>query len=217
MRTISIELYSFDELNEEAKKVAIEQYRDVVGFEHSNIWDEAHKTVEAFHDNFFTKEGNNSWLTWWFNGLDNAADVTKMTGLRLRTWLLNNMGDILYKPKFIGSLKRNKVISHRRVKSKALSNGNVFNPYYSGVQMDTSCTLTGMYYDDVLLSCFHEFIDGGFLTNKKTLPNLLDEAFHRLKKAIDEEMEEQESDESISEILIDNEYEFTKDGKISTL
>ena len=53
MRTETINIYTFEELSEEAQENAIAQY---VPFT-DNIYDEVNTTVEEFHNVFGTKEG----------------------------------------------------------------------------------------------------------------------------------------------------------------
>ena len=61
-KTIRTKVYSFNELNDEAKQVAIQWYREKI-LDTYFIYDEAHKSVKAFHELFGIKEGSRSFLS----------------------------------------------------------------------------------------------------------------------------------------------------------
>jgi hypothetical protein len=209
MKTITLTLYSFNELSKEAKQKAIENERENVHFDF--IYDDAYKTVKEFNDLFNTKEGNRSWLDFSTSSIDD--NVLQLKGLRLRKYILNNFGNQLFKPKFIGSLENNNIYTHKRIKSKRLSNGNVFNPYCSGVQKDNSCVLTGACYDNSILKPIYDFIEFKGDYSHITFDMLMQDCFDSLEKDIENEKEYLESDEAILETINANEYTFEANGK----
>lgn len=207
MKTIEIKLYSFNELSEEAKANAIEQHREKQDFYH--LWDEGHKTAEKLHELFNSENKHaNSWLEFSTSKIEDA--VLELKGQRLRTWILNNYGKTLYKPKYIGSIEKEPTSRNPRIKTTRYKNGNTFNAYYSAVQKDSSCVLTGMCYDDDALKPMYDFIEK---PNDKTLEDLIGDCFHALKKTIEDEIEYRQTDEAIAEDLQEGDEEFTEDGK----
>lgn len=130
----------------------------------------------------------------------------------------HNYWNKLYKGKFIGSLDSNEVKSHRRIKSKKLSNGNVFNPYYSGCSFENSCVLTGFCYDHSILDPIYELIQ--YPEYKRDyfsymdLETLFNDCFEKLEKDLDEEVQYRNSDEFIIEEIEANEYQFLASGKV---
>lgn len=214
-KTIEITIYKFEELSKEAKEKAIQQYRDNSGNDNQFIYDEAHETVKAFHEAFGTTEGGRSWLEVSFNNIED--NVLELKGMRLRTYILNNFGTDLFTPKYIGSLKVNEIVKHKRIKSKPLSNGNVFNPYYSGCQVDNSCVLTGVCYDQSLLQPIYDFISWNEKPDYNTyedFQNLIEDCFKNLERDIELEVDAMNMDDYIIEQIEANDYDFTEEGEI---
>jgi hypothetical protein len=213
MKTISINLYSFNELSEAAKEKAIQKVRNNNPNDYSYIYDEAYKTVKEFHKIFPTSLGLRSWLDY-RNNLD--KDIINLTGLRLHKYILNNYGNYLFKAAYRGSLSTNEHISHKRIKSPLEVNkeGNRFNTYYSAIFKDNSCVLTGVCYDDDLLKPIYQFLESNCKDESINIIDLFDECFNSLRKSIESEIEWNESDEGIKDFIESNDYEFTKEGKI---
>lgn len=97
MRTIRIKLYKFDELSKDAQKKAIDNFRNN-SVDTSFIYDDAHNTVKAFNDVFGTNTGLNSWLDCSCSNIDN--NLLELKGLRLRTYIINNFWNSLFKGKY---------------------------------------------------------------------------------------------------------------------
>ena len=138
MKTIEINLYSFDELSDKAKENAMNKYYENEDFYY--IWEEAHETVKEFCDKTIIKTSNNSWLEPNFNNIDD--DIINLKGVRLMKYFINNF-DFLYKPKYLKSYDEHK--THRMIKNKiAINTGNKYSLAYSNIQKETSCNLTGV-------------------------------------------------------------------------
>ena len=93
MRTKTIEIYQFGELNEQAKENAREWWRNGHhDFAWSDEWmDSAKKGLEAFGaelKNWSIDCLNINASSWTVKNHDSNAD--ELTGVRLRTWLINN-------------------------------------------------------------------------------------------------------------------------------
>jgi len=213
MRTIEITAYKFEELSEEAKKKAIEEYRSN-GVDTSYNWNDAYESVKKFHEVFGTSEGRNSWLNFMDGGL--TDDVFHMKGLRLRTYILNNFGDQIFTPKYLKAGERTKTEpKHHRMRRVRKTDydpqgeGNFYSQYYSNIQRYYSCPLTGVCYDMDLLDPFVKFIKK---PDDSDFEDLLNKAFYGLKKSLESEDEYRNSDEAIQEDIEANEYEFDEDG-----
>lgn len=210
MKTVTINTYKFAELSEEAKQVAIDAHREHA--DNSYIYIEARETVKAFEDIFpVDSRGRNSWLDCNTNNIDDS--INELSGHRLRTYIYNNFGYALYKPAYMGSVKRDGPVTHRRVKSKKLRNGRYFNPYYSAIKKDTSCVLTGVCYDDDMLRPLYLFLDMKDYEGYN-FSDLMEACYNSLEASLKSEEEYLYSDEAIIETITANDYDFLETGKV---
>lgn len=212
MKTISINLYEYSELSEKAKQRAINQVRNRESNDNF-FYDEAEKTVKEFEKIFPTNsKGNDSWLEC---NVDIEDNIETLSGERLRKYIYNNFGKSLYKPKYVGSLKTNDFVSHKRIKSPLEVNraGNRFNPYYSAINVSDSCVLTGVCYDNDMLNPLYLFLDRkGYLNY--SFSELLKLCYSSLKKSLANEEDYRNSDAGILDIINCNDFMFDEYGKI---
>jgi hypothetical protein len=209
MRTIEVKLFLFSELSEEAKQTAISNCLEYV--DNTYNYDEAHQTVKAFEAIFPTdSRGNRGWLEC---NVRIDDDIENLEGERLRKYIYNNFGSSLYTPKYIRHLKNNKeVVKHRRIKSTKHKNGNVSNCYYSAIQVDNSCVLTGVCWDINMLKPLYKFLDRkGY--EGYNFSELLKVCYENLETSLRSEDDYLTSEEGITEMIECNEYEFTEDGE----
>jgi len=208
MRTIRIKVYKFDELSDKAKQKAIDHYRNN-WLDTGYIYDEAHNTVKAFHDVFGTEAGRDSWLDIRTGHIDDS--IMELSGQRLATYIWNNYKTSLYKGKYY-NLNSKKQIKHPRVKSKWYERTNQWgNYYYSAITLEHSCPLTGWCYDDDILDPIFNFLDK---PDSRTFEELLNDCLRSLDKSLKREEDYLYTDESITENIETNEYEYTIDGNI---
>ena len=212
MKTIRTKIYEFSELTPDAKEKAIDQLR--YSFPTDHVYDEAQKTVEAFHELFGTKSGSRSWLDCNSGHIDD--NIMNLKGLRLRTWIINNFGKELYKGKYF-SLWSKTEKSYKHYKEGY----PVLKSRYSKVLFDNSCVLTGVCYDMSLLQPVYDFLDNYHVKvdyySYMDLETLFNDCFSELEKDIDSEVQVMTDDEYVIEQIEANEYEFFKDGTRSTL
>ena len=202
MKTIEINLYSFDELSDKAKRKALKEYIENEDFYY--IWEEAHETVKAFCDKTIVKTYQDSWLEPNFNNIDDS--ILNLTGVRLMKYFINNF-DFLYKPKYLKSYDDHK--THRMIKNIiALNTGNKYSLAYSNIQKETSCNLTGVCYDDDFLKPIYDFLQKP--TKNKTFEDIISDCFYCLKKSIENEIEYMQSMEYFNELCEMNNYYFTE-------
>lgn len=216
--TITRNIYKFNELTEDAKENAINEFREQ-GVDVNYIYDEAYNTVKEFHKYFPTKEGNRSWLNTQFTCEDN---ILELTGERLRKYLINNFYSALYSRKYLGSIGKNKVINHRMSETHYynMSKGAICNSsnfIYSNIQFNNDCTLTGVCYDYSLLRPIYDFINEGHIKDSFKYLNfemLINDCFESLEKDIKKEVEYLSSEEAIIETIEANDYEFNEEGEL---
>jgi len=214
MKTIEIKLFEYSELpTEKAKEKARDWFnKDVANVDY--IYSDAHETVKAFFKHFPGSEGRNSWLDINTNNIDD--NILELTGTRLATYIYNNFGDVLFKRKYLkhGELVDVKKPHHRMMKQREITNncsnkGKFLISYYSNIQKETSCVLTGFCYDDDLLGPIYDFLKAPDNTN---FEDLLNNCFEALRKSVDDEVEYRKSREAIEEDIEANEYTFLEDG-----
>jgi hypothetical protein len=215
MKTIRIKIYKFEELSQDAKNAAIEKHRNK-GIENFFIYDDAEKTVNAFNDLFGTSSGRNSWLDVNTDNFD--ENIINLKGLRLQKYILNNFGSQLFKRKYLKHgkmLDKNIDVWHRMRKVTTINQGpnkGKFSiSYYSNLNTENSCVLTGMCYDNNLLNPIYNFLELRTF-DSTNFDDLINECFYSLKKTIELEEEYLSSDDGIIEKILSNDYDFLKDG-----
>ena len=211
MKTIKLNIYPFEELSEKAKETALCQFNNI---DSSYIYDEAYKTVKKFHEVFGTKEGSRSWLRVQTNFEEN---VENLKGLRLRTYIINNFWEEICTPKFIGSMDKNVIVGHKRIKSTQHDNGNVSNHYYSGAKKEVSCPLTGVCYDISLLNPIIQFVNNYDAMKDyysyMDIDTLMNDCFNELEQDIESEVQAMGEDDFKIEHIEANEIEFLENGQ----
>jgi RecG-like helicase len=195
MKTISI--YEFSELSENVKQKVLENF-DTELIHTDHIYYDSQKTLEKFKENIAYK----------LKYMENDD----ITGLRLHKWILNNLYIELFKPKFIGSI--DKIIKHKRLENNYYKSGNVSSHYYSGINVDNSCVLTGVCYDDDILTPIYEFLKNPY---DLTFRELINDCMENLEKSLQSELDYLTSEEGIIEHIACNDYMFTENGDIVNL
>jgi hypothetical protein len=194
MRTIETQIYTFAELSDKAKEKAISDYYNRSGF---HWMDESCKSlldgVRMFADlkNWSIDPECPAHSSIDFK-IHESEEIQTLTGLRLRTWLINNVA--FYVPKIYrkGNAKR---------KSRLFSELNM----YTGYCMDLD-----------FWKPFLDFISGpklypGFYSTN--LEDLLNDSIYNCLNAIQDDVEGQQTEDYFSDFCEANGYEFTEDGK----
>lgn len=211
MRTVRTKVYKFNELSEKAKDKAIEWYRNSgrANEDSSYSYDEAHESVQLFHDIFGTKEGSRSWLDVQTGHI--YDNIINLKGLRLQKYIWNNFKTSLYKGKYYSLWsKTEKSYKHHK------DGYPVLKSRHSKVFLDNSCILTGICWDNSLLQPVYDFLekyqDKADYYSYMDFETLMNDCFASLTKDLESEDEYRNSDEAIIEAIQSNEYEFQKDG-----
>ena len=215
MRTIEVNLYEFDELSEEAKRNALDNFE----VETQDSWNEAHETVKKFHDVFSTREGRNSWLDIHTEHIDSY--IMELSGFRLQKYIWNNFGDMLFTRKYLkdGGLFDKKKPNHRMRKQYQITNicpnqGKFSSSFYSNIQKDNCCVLTGVCYDQDMLDPIYKFLESRNFDHSPNFEGLLEECTKSLRKSLESEDDYHNSDEGKTEAIKANEYEFEENGEM---
>lgn len=191
MQTIEINLYSFSELSEEAKRKALDNYESY--HDESFYSDELIESVKQLCDVFNLKTGNRytDLRTDWID-----YDVLNLSGIRLMKYIINNYDRYLFEGKFYCTPFRNGTYKHR----------------YSKIIKDNSCTLTGCGYDMAILDPVYKFLKKPCkYTTFEDLIKQIESAIYKVFEDIDEWVN---SDEYKTDNFEANEYLFTEDGKV---
>lgn len=202
MRVEHVVYFRLHELPEEVQEKAHENY---LNQGHEIAWaDENRQSMEEFCKVFPVDAKD------WQYGLcqlyvtprmrysEYADEVWDMTGLRLRTWLLNNFDGVLWKGKYF-SLTTN-TSPYRYV-----------HRYSKAIIERASCPFTGYCMDDNLMDPIHKFIEK---PDSRTLEDLLSECLWTWIHACQSEVEHQNSFEYFKDAAEINEWEFDQHGKM---
>jgi len=206
MRTIETIAYTFNELSDNAKETAIVNYR--YNADYSWIYEDALSSIKAFNNIFNTKMARDYFDV---NTSNIDENILNLSGLRLRKYLINNFSNSLYKGKYFS-------IQSKTEKSyKYYTEGfPVTKKRYSKVMKVNDCAMTGMCYDDVLLTPIYKFIEeyASDIRNNNyvTFEDLLGDCFHSLKISVEDEIEGNNTEEAIAEYFYANGYEFDENG-----
>lgn len=224
MKTKTINVYSFDELNEDAKEKAINYYRDNYSSDDSDfISDEVTSTLDKFCDLFNITWHNMDYCEMYRSEwkLNLESDILELSGLRLQKYIWNNYKTDLFKGKYYKSWSTENKIIHRKVKSIFKSkktgwhdesqHGKYWNVYY-GLTLEHSCVLTGMCYDEDVLQPIYNFLDKPNI--RTDFETLLNDCLHSLGHSVCSEIESRYEDGYIIEQIQANEYEFDEGGNM---
>lgn len=217
MKTVTIQLYSIDELCEESRKRAYERWLAV----HDYTWaDEVRDTMNALEREFdaVPRDWQYDASSHWFGGPSFGptwtGDRLSLSGNRARAYLWSNFGHLLLEPRtaFRGKLRfRSRVI---------------FDRVYDG-----TCPMTGVSFDNDALDPLAYFCFGVKWDEKEgkrvmvphderwkwastTVEDVIRDCFDALLKAAQEDCRYHESFEYFTEECEANEWTFERDGRM---
>jgi hypothetical protein len=206
MKTITIELFKFNELSEDAQQVAIENYRS--GDNHcgdvGEVIDSAKAAIELFSLKTSRRYSDVSTCH-----IDD--DILELKGVRAYKYLINNYGYKLFKPKYLKCYDEHIFLPQFICKQKSYKNGNKSTFVYSKMNKNSGCVLTGVCYDDDILSPVYDFLAKP--CQHTTIQDIFEQIGEAIAKTFNDYEEWVNSDEYISELLECNFFDFTIDGK----
>jgi hypothetical protein len=206
MKTIEIKIYSFNELTEEAKQTALNEYRENThdDFYSYEVTESVKKVIELFN----LKTGN------YYSDIRTGhidECILQLAGARLYKYLINNYFTDLFKPEYIKTIDGYKKWQKLYFcKYFTGMNGDRTHIYSKWKKWDNSCTLTGVCYDNDILDPIYEFLKKP--TEKTTFQDLMEEIGWNIAKTYDNVEKWVNSEEYITETIEDNEYDFHEDG-----
>lgn len=207
MKTIELKLYSFNELSKEAQKKVVDSWEPFTDYITSEAFDAAQKFFALFNSRLTSLDFDRE--EWSCSGLpDNLLEVS---GLRLATWLQNNVADQLFKPKYLKCFdghKKHKMCANRTAKRT----GKRYCFAYSNVQRVSDCPLTGVCYDYSILKPLLDFMSRP--DNTTTARELIGDCLQSLCKDVTAEIEYLSTPDAVSEECAANDYMFTAEGKM---
>jgi hypothetical protein len=197
-RTIRTKIYKFNELSKKAKQTAIDNYLAIEDF--GWIYDEAWESLKAFSDYFDISMDSYDYNEPYRSRYSFKKDDTilELSGLRLRTYLLNNYYSLFFERRPYGEYEER-------------DNGKWRYDRYSNCQFrETCCPFTGGCYDDDLLDPMRQFLE---TPGNENFKDLLEECLSSLNKSVQGEIEGNSEEDAIADHFEANDYEFTADGR----
>lgn len=194
MRTIETKVYTFDELSDEAKQVALDRHREINA--HDGWWDpiydglhnkaeEAGFEVEDIYFSGFWSQGDGAMFTY------SGFNENMLKGFVAQL-------DLSEEDKVI-------ILSQADTCGKGIHRGH----YYHEKSCDHYSTLDSTNPDWEYATDLIEGLDGAF---ENYVIEVYEDLCGELYKDLEEYYNELTSDEYVAEMLIDNEYEFTENG-----
>jgi hypothetical protein len=208
MRTKTVTIHTFEELSDDAQQTAIDNWREqAIDFAWNAEWRDS---LNAFCDvtgidAYDWQVGyGGSYVNWRFDGLE-GIEPDDLTGLRLRTWLINN-----WLPKF----RTGKWYSQSwDSKNRILDCSKGGKSRYSRIQFEyDNCPLTGYCGDMSLIQPVLNFIAKP--DSRTSLADIIEDCLSGWARDWEVDMEYQRSDEYIRDAIESNEYEFYADGSM---
>ena len=199
MRTITKNIYSFNELSDDAKQNAIENYRSIMEFtwqdEIINTINMISKAIHCDYD-YYSYDG----ITYkvWFTPNDFEEDIK---GKRAWAYIVNNFITPYEKPKTYWLNHCIYCDGRKNWSRKSKINFTL-----------EDCPFTGYYLDCCFYSAWVNW-KRNFDSNS-TVNDFLSILGDKLGKEWSADNEYQYSDEGITEVLVNCEYEFYEDGEI---
>lgn len=194
-------VYDFDELTDEAKEKALDELRtwDLYGWH-----DENRASLYEWAKAFGASVADYSYGLWGHSyAVVRPGEDPELTGLRLRTWVINNYGHVLTQPQGFGPYVEQPSGTYRKRR-------------VSRIMVErASCPFTGYCTDDILLAPVYNFVykynereHGGMVWQ-----DLLQECADAWVSACVSDLEYSQSDEYLMEEIEQNEYTFTETGE----
>lgn len=224
MRTVEVTLYQLSELSEKAQERAYNkwlQHGDNYGWH-----DENRESLEAFAKLFPINVSN-----WSYGDRDYGVSfsftdyhhydidaVAALSGVRLATWLWNNLNEDIYTPKYYKSFVRHENYPHHRNLSRSVTKagdnaGKIRLTYKSRLfRVGGQAALTGVMSDEYLLDPIYKFIARPDAS--VDMEDLLTDCFGEWVKYCNQDVEYAHSMEAFKESAEANEYEFDENGEM---
>ena len=204
MRTITMNVYKFDELSETAKRYARNTYRENACEDYDDyvLSIKAIGQVLGMRPDWEISLCSHSYVEFKRN-LD--EEIEELTGVRALKWVWNNWIEKTLRGKVIGKL-------FPCEESKEHPAGLDYKRYHSKATLVYDCPFTGFYMDMALWGAYRKMQKNVKSGKENTVGDFLEELEYRLCKDWLSEIEYRDSDEYIDEVMEANDYEFYENG-----
>ncbi len=190
MKIKTVELYTYDELSDDAKEKAREWYTSAGDYPWS---DDNRASLECFCNTFPVSCKNWEYDAWTYDVNPTITcddEIEALSGARLVAYLQNNYARVF---------KESKVFKGKKVQRVSRI-----------IKTDTCCPFTGYCMDEVLLDTLRAFIKK---PDNRTFETLMEDCIDAWGKACRDDVAYQNSDEVVEDTILANDYTFTIDGK----
>lgn len=206
MREITIQVYKFEELSEEAKNKARNWWRE----SGDDDWSDYETSLKAISEHMDARY-DYAVSAYGYSHVDIKvnldSDVEELSGVRALTWVWNNWISPTLKGKYYGKFVPCE-------KSEEHPNGMEHKKYYSKATQKFDCNFTGMAMDMNFWEAWEYAKNEVRAGNFFDVMDFVKELESRFCKEWVQEMEYRNSDEYIDEEICCNEYEFYEDGSV---
>lgn len=204
MRTITMNVYKFDELSETAKRYARNTYRENAYEDYDDyvLSIKAIGQVLGMRPDWEISLCSHSYVEFKRN-LD--EEIEELTGVRALKWVWNNWIEKTLRGKVIGKL-------FPCEKSKEHPTGFEYKCYHSKATKEFSCPFTGFTMDMVFIETYQHMQEKVREGKEPDIDDFLKDLESRLCEDWLSEMEYRDSDEYIDEMMEANDYEFYENG-----
>jgi hypothetical protein len=202
METVSINIYSLEELNQNSKDHAYSEWLE--GDPYS--WGEENKdSLKVFEDIFPVKVkqweyGYHNYINWSFTA---DSEIENLFGIRLMKYIYNNYFHNIFKGKYYSLWSKTE-------KNPKNQNMGKLKKRYSKVMFENSCVLTGYCIDNDILDPIYKFLKNP--DKNITFYDLMDDCLNSWINACDRDYSASISYERFEEECKDQEWLFYENG-----
>lgn len=198
MRTIEINLYQYNELSEEAKEKA---FNDFCSNDYYHWNGENNKVLEWFKNTFDVKiidweYGYQNYISW---ESEYTTDQDELTGKRLISFLWNNYKNDLFQGKYYSKTISTSPYRYKSRRSKIL--------------LEDGCP-TGYYLGSLIIDPMLAVLRGEKIQNNYTLYDCLNDCLDAWIEGCRDDYEHYYSMENFKELSEANEWEYNENGEL---
>lgn len=202
MKTITINVFTYDELSEDAKERA---YNSWLSGSRDYFWgEENRKTLEKFAEEINVnidhwEYGGRGEGVRWSSDWDYEDEKMELSGLRLLRYIQNNWSGFLYYGRY-----------YSKTRATSEPGKYAYVSRKSKVLFSREPDLTGYCIDYSICSPIYDFIKK---PDNTTLKELINNCFYSWIEACNEDLEYTQSQEYFADEAEANNYEFDEDGR----
>lgn len=201
--------YKFSELSDSAKENAINMVRER-NYDNQFYYDEIIESCKAASELLGFKFGR-EYTDIRTGHIDD--NILELSGARLYTYIINNYGNELFKPKFIKNIDKHVNWKQFICKKHNSASGPFTSIYSRNFISKDGCPLTGTCYDYDILKPVYDFLE------KPEKSTTFEDIYKDIESAISNVFCNTEewlnSDEFITDTIEANDYEFYENGKLA--